>query len=138
MRSIVHVRITKSILLKIGPIPGLIFFICVFSIQFFAKLIVNNIANDWIRTMDLWYWKRPLYQLRHNHCPYQIEFYFDFLYMSQVYTLQSTLRFTSLIKAFQHVLKTLFWSKWVWKYQKLFKFLKNCKDAIFVFSSIST
>ena len=26
-------------------------------------------ADDWIQTADLWYWKRPLYQLSHNHCP---------------------------------------------------------------------
>ena len=26
-------------------------------------------ANDWIRTQVLWYRKRPLCQLRHNHCP---------------------------------------------------------------------
>ena len=26
-----------------------------------------NFANDWIRTAYLWYWKRPLYQLSHNH-----------------------------------------------------------------------
>ena len=52
-------------------IPGLFFlFIFVFSIM----LIVNNInikfADDWIRTADLWYQKRPLYQLSHNHFPY--------------------------------------------------------------------
>ena len=23
----------------------------------------------WIRTADLWYWKRPLYQLSNSHCP---------------------------------------------------------------------
>ena len=28
-----------------------------------------NFANDWIQTADLWYWKQPLYQLSHNHCP---------------------------------------------------------------------
>ena len=28
-----------------------------------------NIAYEWIRTEDLWYRKRPLYQLSHNHCP---------------------------------------------------------------------
>ena len=28
-----------------------------------------NFANDWIRTADLWYRKRPLYQLSHNHFP---------------------------------------------------------------------
>ena len=27
------------------------------------------IADDWIQTEDLWNWKRPLYQLSHNHCP---------------------------------------------------------------------
>ena len=26
-------------------------------------------ANDWIQTADLWYQKRPLYQLSHNHFP---------------------------------------------------------------------
>ena len=28
-----------------------------------------NFANDWIRTVDLWYQKQPLYQLSHNHFP---------------------------------------------------------------------
>ena len=28
-----------------------------------------NFADDWIRTVDLWCRKRPLYQLSHNHCP---------------------------------------------------------------------
>ena len=28
-------------------------------------------ADDGIRTADLWNWKRPLYQLSHNHCPKQ-------------------------------------------------------------------
>ena len=26
-------------------------------------------ADVWIWTADLWCWKRPLYQLSHNHCP---------------------------------------------------------------------
>ena len=26
-------------------------------------------ANDWSQTADLWYQKRPLYQLSHNHFP---------------------------------------------------------------------
>ena len=37
----------------------------VFSIQLVLQLIVNNITDDWIRTTDFWYRKRPLYQL-HN------------------------------------------------------------------------
>ena len=36
-----------------------------------------NFADHWIWTMDLWYWKRPLYQLSHNHCP-TIILYFHF------------------------------------------------------------
>ena len=28
-----------------------------------------NFANDWSQTADLWYWKRRLYQLSHNHFP---------------------------------------------------------------------
>ena len=28
-----------------------------------------KVADDWIRTQVLWYQKRPLCQLRHNHCP---------------------------------------------------------------------
>ena len=32
-------------------------------------MIVSKIAGDWIRTADVWYRKRPLYHLRHNHCP---------------------------------------------------------------------
>ena len=39
----------------------------------FQQLIVNmliiKLANDWIGTTDLWYRKRPLCQLSHNHCP---------------------------------------------------------------------
>ena len=50
----------------------LFFFIFVFSIQ----LIVHvNFAFDWIRTADPWCWKRPLYQLHHNHWPRWVYFY---------------------------------------------------------------
>ena len=30
-------------------------------------------ADDWIQTKDLWYWKRLLYELSHNHCPLKVE-----------------------------------------------------------------
>ena len=43
---------------------------------FNTQLTVNNssiykqiFADDWIRTADLWFRKRLLYQLSHNHCP---------------------------------------------------------------------
>ena len=28
-----------------------------------------NFADDWIQTIDIWYWIRQLYQLSHNHFP---------------------------------------------------------------------
>ena len=31
-------------------------------------------ADDWIRTVDFWNWKRSLYQLSHNHSPESIEY----------------------------------------------------------------
>ena len=46
-----------------------LFFNFVFSIHFLIKLIVNKIADDWLWTADLWCWKQPLSQLRHNHSP---------------------------------------------------------------------
>ena len=40
--------------------------------SFQYSLTVNNHSikksHDWIRTADLWCWKRLLYQLSHNHC----------------------------------------------------------------------
>ena len=50
---------------KNGPFPFSFFFIFVFSIQLIVHI---NFADDWIRITDLWYQKRPLYQLSHNHC----------------------------------------------------------------------
>ena len=57
----------RWILFKNWSILGLFFFIFVISTQFLIQWIVINIVVDWIRTTDLWYWKRPIY-LRHNHC----------------------------------------------------------------------
>ena len=37
-------------------------------IIYVIQLIVNKIANDRIRTTDLWCWERPLYQLPHKRC----------------------------------------------------------------------
>ena len=35
-----------------------------------SKHSIYFFANDWIHTAYLWSWKRPLYQLSHNHCPH--------------------------------------------------------------------
>ena len=45
-----------------------------FYFRIFYQQLIGNIgpikmADDWIRTADFWYWKRPLYKLRYNHCP---------------------------------------------------------------------
>ena len=36
-------------------------------VVFNSMVIVNEIAYVWIRTADLWWQKRPLYQLHHKH-----------------------------------------------------------------------
>ena len=35
-----------------------------------CKCSIYIFADDWIRTVDLWNRKRPVYQLSHNHCPH--------------------------------------------------------------------
>ena len=51
-------------------IPGLFFlYFRLFNTVDSKQMFNINFADDWIRTVDLWYWKRPLYQLSHNHCP---------------------------------------------------------------------
>ena len=37
--------------------------------QLTVNMFIINLANEWIRTAELWYWKRPLCQLSHNHFP---------------------------------------------------------------------
>ena len=56
---------------KKWAIPGLFILIFVFSMQLteYKYVQYKSFADDWIRTVDLWCRKRPLYQLRHNHCP---------------------------------------------------------------------
>ena len=60
----------------------------------------NFFADDWIWTADLWYWKRPLYQLSHNHFPT-----FVFYHLSKVcrdYHLM--LKWIVAAKMFQHLI----------------------------------
>ena len=55
--------VTQMICIENGPFPT--------SFSLFSSLYYSwweiKFVNDWIRTADLWYWRRPLYQLRHNH-----------------------------------------------------------------------
>ena len=73
---ILYIRIRMSQLLlpkvylllvfKNGPFQASFFFIFVFSIQLTVNKCSINFADDWSRTADLWYRKRPLYQLSHT------------------------------------------------------------------------
>ena len=49
----------------------LFLYFCLFNTQLtvYKCSLLNFFADDWIWTADLWYWKLPLYQLSHNHCP---------------------------------------------------------------------
>ena len=57
--------------LKMGHSRPLFIYFRLFNTQLTVNKssIYKKIANDWIRTADLWYLKQPLYQLSHNHCP---------------------------------------------------------------------
>ena len=55
-------------------LSGLFFFIFFFAIQLTVNICSTNFADDWIWTVNLWYRKRLLYQLRHNHCPFLVCF----------------------------------------------------------------
>ena len=68
------------------------------------QLIVRtSLADDWIRTADLWSWKQLLYRLCHNHCPT-----FDTLYTFKakyIYRLPTTS-----VESKHHKLSTAFQS----------------------------
>ena len=66
------VQLEFTLLFQNGPFPASFFFIFVFSTVNSKYVKFKNLADDWIQTADLWYWKQPLCQLSHNHCPYPI------------------------------------------------------------------
>ena len=70
---------------KNGPFPVSFFFIFIFSIQLTVKKCSINVADDWIQTVDLWYWKWLLYQLSHNHCPKVFVSLFNFCIICWVF-----------------------------------------------------
>ena len=55
--------------LKIGHSRPLFLYFCLFYKQLTVNKCSIKVADDWIRTQVLWYQKRPLCQLRHNHWP---------------------------------------------------------------------
>ena len=73
-----------------GPFAASFFFISLFSTQFLAQLIVNKIADDWIRTADLWCRKRSRYQLNHNQCPPSLFIFCSFIILKPTTVEQSS------------------------------------------------
>ena len=71
-------------LLKSGPSWPLFIYFCLFDAvdnkQVNKQMSDINFADDWSQTADHWYWKRPLYQVGHNHFPHLIIFYSIFLF----------------------------------------------------------
>ena len=49
-------------------ILGLFLYFRLFNTVVSEQMFNINFADDWIQTVDLWYRKRLLYQLSHNHC----------------------------------------------------------------------
>ena len=97
-----------------GHSRPLFLYFCLFNTVDSKQMFYKNFDNDWIQTADLWYWKRPLYQLSHNHCPYSVSlilFQFlilvsNFLYLC--HTLSNLLLpFKSLSLSLSHTHKVL-------------------------------
>ena len=94
--SLAQVLASKQYFFLKWAILGLFLFIFVFSIQLKINKCSINFADDWSRTADLWYQKRPLYQLSHNHFP-AASLQFDWIVFYQTRTLG--LLFCECIKA---------------------------------------
>ena len=89
-----------------GPFPASFFFIFAVSIQLTVNKCSINLANDWIRTADLWYRKRPLCQLSHNHCPIIFAILGNYI-LTMAYLVLVHLSFNSLFTSYVIVTRLL-------------------------------
>ena len=64
-------HLSPSFFCKVGHSQPLFIYFRLFNTVDRKQMLYINFVNDWIRTLDLWYHKRPLYQLSHYHCPSQ-------------------------------------------------------------------
>ena len=64
-----RIYIQWQFVIKMGHSRPLFLYFRLFYKQLTVHKCSIKVADDWIRTRVLWYWKRPLCQLRHNHCP---------------------------------------------------------------------
>ena len=51
---------------NIGRSRPLFLYFCLFNTVESTQMFNMNFDNEWIRTAELWYWKRLLHQLSHN------------------------------------------------------------------------
>ena len=71
IRAAISIEKQQGIFLN-GPFPASfsLFSSLQYTVDSIQMLDINKkIADDWIRTADLWYRKWPLYQLSHNYFP---------------------------------------------------------------------
>ena len=67
-------------------IPGLSFLLfSSFQITIQLTVIAKSSADDWMRTADLWIWKRPLYQLRPNYSSFSFYYFCPLQATVQIY-----------------------------------------------------
>ena len=66
---ILNERVQESLFKATNHYSAIPDFYFLFNFVFLIQQILNNIADDWIRTVDLWRRNQPLYQLCHNQGP---------------------------------------------------------------------
>ena len=71
IHTFTHQSHSVIVFFNMGHSRPLFLYFRLFNTQLTVNKCSINFADDWIQTADLWYWKRPLYQLSHNHCPKQ-------------------------------------------------------------------
>ena len=84
-------RFLHSSVFKYGPFPASFSFIFVFSNKVNSKqMFYNKFASVWIWTAHLWYQKRMLCQLSHNHCPNDLKIFLClfFRWIAQIWNLE--------------------------------------------------
>ena len=62
-----------------------LFFIFIFSIQLTVNVQYKFLPVTGFEPTDLWYWKRPLYQLNHNHCLPTLSYNEFFFRLSRIF-----------------------------------------------------
>ena len=65
-----HAIFLSLAFLKIAHCRPLFLYFCLFNTVESKQMFNTNFAENCIRTADIWFQKRPLCRLSHNHCPF--------------------------------------------------------------------